>query len=145
MAFLLLDRKLRRISYQAKSAPRGLHCGGTEFVASRPAAGGESCSAGFYFYSDIPILSTIPNLLHVFSVYLMNCYFSDFWYRHVTENTFTLAIERTYTHQNEIENMYIQIFTKILLTCGKLHGILFLKKIFQGKLAEKQGRKARRD
>ena len=30
--------------------------------------------------------------------------------------TFTLAIERTYTHQNEIENMYIQIFTKILLT-----------------------------
>ena len=61
------------------------------------------------------------------------------------EITFTLAIERTYTHQNEIENMYIQIFTKILLTCGKLHGILFLKKIFQGKLAEKQGRKARRD
>ena len=45
----LLDRKLRRISYQAKSAPRGSHCGGTEFVASRPAAGGESCSAGFYF------------------------------------------------------------------------------------------------
>ena len=26
------------------------HCGGTEFVASRPAAGGESCGAGFYFY-----------------------------------------------------------------------------------------------
>ena len=47
---LLLYRKLRRISYKAKSAPRGSHCGGTEFVASRPAAGGESCSAGFYFY-----------------------------------------------------------------------------------------------
>ena len=61
------------------------------------------------------------------------------------EITFTLAIERTYTHQNEMENMYIQISIKILLTCGKLHGILFLKKIFQGKLAEKQGRKARRD
>ena len=25
----LLDRKLRCISYQAKSAPRGSHCGGT--------------------------------------------------------------------------------------------------------------------
>ena len=33
-----------------KSAPHGSHCGGTEFVASRPAAGGESCGAGFYFY-----------------------------------------------------------------------------------------------
>ena len=32
----LLDRKLRCISYQAKSAPRGSHCGGTEFVASDP-------------------------------------------------------------------------------------------------------------
>ena len=32
-----------------KSAPRGSHCGGTEFVASRPAAGGESCQAGSYF------------------------------------------------------------------------------------------------
>ena len=31
-------------------APRGSHCGGTEFVASRPAAGGESCGAGFYFH-----------------------------------------------------------------------------------------------
>ena len=46
----LLYRKLRRISYKAKSAPRGSHCGGTEFVASRLAAGGESCAAGFYFY-----------------------------------------------------------------------------------------------
>ena len=36
---------------KAKSAPRGSHCGGTEFVASRPAAGGESCSARFYFYA----------------------------------------------------------------------------------------------
>ena len=45
-----LYRKLRCISYKAKSAPRGSHCGGTEFVASRPAAGGESCGAGFYFY-----------------------------------------------------------------------------------------------
>ena len=33
-----------------ESAPRGSHCGGTELVASRPAAGGESCGAGFYFY-----------------------------------------------------------------------------------------------
>ena len=36
---------------KAKSAPRRSHCGGTEFVASRPAAGGESCSAGFYFHA----------------------------------------------------------------------------------------------
>ena len=43
-----LYRKLRRISYKAKSAPRGSHCGGTEFVASRAAAGGESCGAGSY-------------------------------------------------------------------------------------------------
>ena len=35
-AAFLLDRKLRCISYQAKSAPRGSHCGGTEFVASDP-------------------------------------------------------------------------------------------------------------
>ena len=34
---------------KAKSAPRGSHCGEKEFVASRPAAGRESCSAGFYF------------------------------------------------------------------------------------------------
>ena len=46
----LLYRKLRRISYQVKSALRGSHCDGTEFVASRPAAGGESCAAGFYFF-----------------------------------------------------------------------------------------------
>ena len=33
-----------------------------------------------------------------------------------------------------------------LLTCKKFHGILFLvkKKLFKGKPAEKQGRKARR-
>ena len=36
---------------KAKSAPRGSHCGEKEFVASRPAAGGESCGAGFYFYA----------------------------------------------------------------------------------------------
>ena len=30
-------------------------------------------------------VSTIPNLLHAFSVHLMNCYFHDFWYSHVTE------------------------------------------------------------
>ncbi len=35
-----------------KSAPRRSHCGGTEFVASRPSAGGESCGAGFYFYRE---------------------------------------------------------------------------------------------
>ena len=38
-----------------------------------------------FFFSDFPILSTIPNLLHAFSVHLMNCYFTDFWYSHVTE------------------------------------------------------------
>ena len=38
-----------------------------------------------FFYPNIPILSTIPNLLLAFSVHLMNCYFSDFWYSHVTE------------------------------------------------------------
>ena len=32
-----------------------------------------------------PLLSTISNLLHAFSVYLMNCYFPDFWYSQVTE------------------------------------------------------------
>ena len=48
----MLYRKLRRISYKAKkNATRGSHCGGKEFVASRPAAGGESCDAGFYFNS----------------------------------------------------------------------------------------------
>ena len=46
---MFLYRKLRRISYKAKSALRGSHCGEKEFVASRPAAGGESCFAGFYF------------------------------------------------------------------------------------------------
>ena len=34
---------------RVESAPRGSHCGGIEFVASRAAAGGESCAAGFYF------------------------------------------------------------------------------------------------
>ena len=38
-----------------------------------------------FFCSDIPILSTIPNLIHVFSAHLMNCYFPDFWYSHATE------------------------------------------------------------
>ena len=47
--FFSLYRKSHRSSYKAKSAPRGSHCGGTEFVASRPDAGGESCAAGFYF------------------------------------------------------------------------------------------------
>ena len=37
---------------KAKSAPRGSR-GGTEFVASRPAAGEESCRAGFYFCAII--------------------------------------------------------------------------------------------
>ena len=32
-----------------------------------------------------PLLSTITNLLHAFSVHLMNCYFPDFWYSRVTE------------------------------------------------------------
>ena len=32
-----------------------------------------------------PLLSTIPSLPHAFSVYLMNRYFPDFWYSHVTE------------------------------------------------------------
>ena len=38
-----------------------------------------------FFFLNIPLLSTIPNLLHAFSVHLMNCYFPDFWYSHVTE------------------------------------------------------------
>ena len=38
-----------------------------------------------FFYPNIPLLSTIPNLHHSFSVHLMNCYFPDFWYSHVTE------------------------------------------------------------
>ncbi len=42
-------------------------------------------SHDFSFLLIFPILSTIPNLLHTFSVHLMNCYFSDFWYSHVTE------------------------------------------------------------
>ena len=49
----LLYRKLRRISYKVKNATRGSHCSGTEFVASRPAAGGESCATGFYFFMSI--------------------------------------------------------------------------------------------
>lgn len=32
-----------------------------------------------------PLLSTIPNLIHVFSVHLMDCYFPDFWYYHTAE------------------------------------------------------------
>ena len=40
-----------------------------------------------FFYPDFPILSTIPNLLHVFSVHLMNCFFSDFWSYHIAEKT----------------------------------------------------------
>ena len=31
------------------------------------------------------LMSTIPNPHHSFSVHLMNCYFPDFWYSHVTE------------------------------------------------------------
>ena len=38
-----------------------------------------------FFYANIPLLSTILNLLHAFSVHIMNCYFPDFWYSHVTE------------------------------------------------------------
>ena len=55
----LLYRKLRCISYKAKSAPRGSHCGGREFVASRPAAGGESCDAGFYFIDMCAIIKRV--------------------------------------------------------------------------------------
>ena len=40
---------------------------------------------GFSFSLKFPLLSTIPNLLPTFSVHLMNCYFHDFWYSHVTE------------------------------------------------------------
>ena len=42
-------------------------------------------SHDFSFLLIFPILSTIPNLLHAFSVHLMNRYFPDFWYSHVTE------------------------------------------------------------
>ncbi|MDD6454995.1 MAG: hypothetical protein PUF59_00160, partial [Lachnospiraceae bacterium] len=57
IAFPVKQKALRGMHTRAKKkyvasdrAPRGSHCGGTEFVASRPAAGGESCRAGFYFY-----------------------------------------------------------------------------------------------
>ena len=42
-------------------------------------------SHDFSFLLIFPILSTIPNLLLAFSVHLMNRYFPDFWYSHVTE------------------------------------------------------------
>ena len=38
-----------------------------------------------FFFPKIPLLSTIPNLPHSFSVHLMNCYFQNFWYSRVTE------------------------------------------------------------
>lgn len=41
-------------------------------------------SPGFSF-TYFPILSTIPNLHPSFSVHLMNCYFPNLWYSHVTE------------------------------------------------------------
>ena len=42
----LCHRKLR--SYDIKNAPHGSHCGGDEDSAQAPAAGGESCIAGFF-------------------------------------------------------------------------------------------------
>ncbi len=41
----------------------------------------------------IPLLSTIPNFPHSFSVHLMNCYFANFWYSRVTEKN-TLRREK---------------------------------------------------
>ena len=38
-----------------------------------------------FLLSWFSLSSTIPNLLHAFSIHLMNCYFPDFWYSHVTE------------------------------------------------------------
>ena len=46
---------------------------------------GHGTNHGFSFTPIFPLLSTIPNLPHSFSVHLMNCYFPDFWYSHVTE------------------------------------------------------------
>ena len=40
-----------------------------------------------FFTPIFPLLSIIPNLLHAFSVHLMNCYFPDFWYSHTPEKT----------------------------------------------------------
>ena len=36
-------------------------------------------------YSSWLFMSTIPSISHSFSVHLMNCYFPNFWYSHVTE------------------------------------------------------------
>ena len=38
-----------------------------------------------FLFFQYPLLSTIPSIPHAFSVYLMNRYFPDFWYSHVTE------------------------------------------------------------
>ena len=46
----LLYRKLRRISCKAKKRSAWIALRGTEFVASRAVAGGESCATGFCFF-----------------------------------------------------------------------------------------------
>ena len=38
-----------------------------------------------FLLAIFPLMSTIPNPHHSFLVHLMNCYFPDFWYSHVTE------------------------------------------------------------
>lgn len=37
---------------------------------------------GLFFCYDIPILSTIPNLILIFLIYRMKCYFLNVWYYH---------------------------------------------------------------
>ena len=38
-----------------------------------------------FLLAIFPLMSTIPNPHRSFLVHLMNCYFPDFWYSHVTE------------------------------------------------------------
>ena len=101
------------------------------------------------------LLSRFPHIVNYpqsppGTVHLMNCYFPDFWYSHVTEKR-TLRREMLIAPRNLAGDLLDSVkkhtdFYPTLLTCKKLHGILFWikKKLFKGKPAEKQGRKARR-
>ena len=90
-------------------------------------------SHDFSFLLIFPILSTIPNLLHTFSVHLMNCYFSDFWYSHVTEKR-TLRREKCNMRkkqdiiweQSTLITKQIQAI-KMEFPKPELHFILFLQ------------------
>ena len=51
----LLDRKLRCISYQAKKRSAWIALRRNRICRKRPAAGGESCVAGFYFIQNMQL------------------------------------------------------------------------------------------